>query len=232
MGNELALFSGIGGGILGGQLLGWRTVCAVENDAYRAAVLAQRQNDGILPVFPIWSDVRTFDGRPWNGIVDIVSGGFPCQAFSTAARGRNCAPNLWPEMLRIIGEVQPRIIFSENVDEKSILCAQRDLAESGYATLRANVSASDLGADHIRSRWWLLAYTDGDGEFLSEVYEKMERMSPFYNDFWQTEPDKFRVVDGNSHRVDRIRSLGEGQVPLVAAETFRRMIIYSVEGKY
>lgn len=75
---ELALFAGAGGGILGGLLLGWRTVCAVEVNPYAASVLAQRQNDGILAPFPIWDDVRTFDGKPWRGRVDVVSGGFPC----------------------------------------------------------------------------------------------------------------------------------------------------------
>jgi len=76
---ELALFAGCGGGVLGGHLLGWQTICAVEIGAWPAAVLAQRQNDRILPPFPIWDDVCTFDGAPWSGIVDIVSGGFPCQ---------------------------------------------------------------------------------------------------------------------------------------------------------
>ena len=63
--NELALFAGAGGGILGGHLLGWRTVCAVEWDAYAASVLVARQNDKTLEPFPIWDDVQTFDGRPW-----------------------------------------------------------------------------------------------------------------------------------------------------------------------
>ena len=61
--NELALFAGAGGGILGGKLLGWRTVCAVEWEPYAASVLAARQNDGLLPTFPIWDDVQTFDGK-------------------------------------------------------------------------------------------------------------------------------------------------------------------------
>jgi DNA (cytosine-5)-methyltransferase 1 len=69
---ELALFAGAGGGILGGKLLGCRTVCAVEYDAYAASVLVARQNDGCLEPFPVWDDVRTFDGRPWRGIVDVV----------------------------------------------------------------------------------------------------------------------------------------------------------------
>ena len=82
--NELALFAGAGGGILGGHLLGWRTVCAVEWEAYPASVLLARQNDGFLPPFPIWDDVQTFDGKPWKGIVDVISGGFPCQDISVA----------------------------------------------------------------------------------------------------------------------------------------------------
>ena len=85
--NELALFAGAGGGILGGHLLGWRTVCAVEWEPYPASVLCARQNDGLLPTFPIWDDVQTFDGRPWRGIVDVISGGFPCQDISAAGKG-------------------------------------------------------------------------------------------------------------------------------------------------
>ena len=86
--NELALFAGAGGGILGGHLLGWRTVCAVEWNAYAASVLCARQNDQALPPFPIWDDVQTFDGKPWRGIVDCVSGGFPCQDISVAGGGQ------------------------------------------------------------------------------------------------------------------------------------------------
>ena len=85
--NELALFAGAGGGILGGKLLGWRTVCAVEWEAYPASVLCARQNDGLLPPFPVWDDIQTFDGKPWRGIVDVISGGFPCQDLSVAGGG-------------------------------------------------------------------------------------------------------------------------------------------------
>lgn len=81
---EIALFAGAGGGILGGHLLGWRTVCAVEIEPYCAAVLAKRQEEGFLPPFPIWDDVSTFDGRPWNGKVDVISGGFPCFVAGTS----------------------------------------------------------------------------------------------------------------------------------------------------
>src|ERR1039457_161175 len=82
--NELALFSGAGGGILGGKLLGWRTVCAVEINQFCVERLMQRQDEGYLSPFPIWDDVCTFNGKPWKGLVDVVSGGFPCQDISAA----------------------------------------------------------------------------------------------------------------------------------------------------
>ena len=115
--NELALFAGAGGGILGGHLLGWRTVCAVEWEPYPSSILAARQNDGILPTFPIWDDVQTFDGRPWRGIVDVVSGGFPCQDISAAGKGAGIdgeRSGMWSHMARIVGEVRPRFVFVEN----------------------------------------------------------------------------------------------------------------------
>src|SRR5574340_224475 len=135
---ELALFAGAGGGILGGKLLGWRTVCAVEREPYAASVLAQRQNDGILPAFPIWDDVCTFDGRPWRGIVDVVSGGFPCQDISAAGRGAGIdgeRSGMWKHMARIIGEIRPRFAFVEN---SPMLCSRGlgtvlgDLAALGF----------------------------------------------------------------------------------------------------
>lgn len=70
--HELALFAGAGGGILGGMLAGFKTVCVVEIDDYCRRVLLARQSDGVLPIFPIWDDVRTFDGRPWRGEIDAV----------------------------------------------------------------------------------------------------------------------------------------------------------------
>ena len=88
--NELHLFAGVGGGILGGILLGHTTVCAVEIEPYCRRVLLQRQRDGILPKFPIWDDVCTFDGKPWRGKVDVVCGGFPCQDISCAGGGQDC----------------------------------------------------------------------------------------------------------------------------------------------
>ena len=221
--NELALFAGAGGGILGGHLLGWRTVCAVEREPYAASVLMQRQNDGILPPFPIWDDVCTFDGRPWRGLVDVVSGGFPCQAFSTAAAGRNNAPDLWPEMRRIVADVTPRIVYAENVSAKAINAAGDDLESLGYQTKAVPFSAADVGADHERQRYWLLAYTDDAGELLREQYAKMAKLSDMASGVWSSYAGESRVSNGVADRMDRIKATGNGQVAIVAAAAFALM---------
>jgi len=164
--NELALFAGAGGGILGGQLLGWRTICAVESNAYAASVLAARQNDGLLAPFPIWDDVRTFDGRPWRGRVDVVSGGFPCQDISSAGKGAGISgerSGLWVEMARIIGEVRPRFAFVENspmLTARGLGVVLGDLAALGFDARWGVLGAADVGAPHKRERIWIVADAD------------------------------------------------------------------------
>lgn len=222
--NELALFAGAGGGVLGGKLLGWRTVCAVEWEPYPTCVLAQRQNDGLLPAFPIWDDVRTFDGRPWRGVVDVVSGGFPCQPFSTAARGANNAEDLWPEMRRVVADVAPWCVFAENVAQRAINHAADDLEQMGYQARAIPLSAKDLGADHVRPRFWLLAYANGYRELLRAKYAEMGMREEFQNSVWGREPGGARMVNGLADRMDRITATGNGQVPIVAAHAWRCLV--------
>ena len=163
--NELALFAGAGGGVLGGKLLGWRTVCAVEIEPYPASVLLQRQNDGILPHFPIWDDICTFDGRPWRGIVDVVSGGFPCQDISAAGKGAGIdgeRSGLWGEMARVVCEVRPRYVFVENspmLTTRGLHRVLGDLAKMGYDAEWGVLGAHHAGAPHKRDRIWILAYS-------------------------------------------------------------------------
>ena len=222
--NELALFAGAGGGILGGKLLGWRTVCAVEFDEHARNVLVARQNDGCLEPFPIWDDVRTFRGEPWRGIVDVVSGGFPCQDIST-----NGGPNrkglegdrsgLWSEMARIIGEVRPRFALVENspaLTFRGLGTVLGDLAELGFDAAWGVFSAGDAGARHRRERIWIVARNtdegnDGEvGEF-SFWCAHPKGVSEWFN----TEPDVDRVADGVALAMDRIGRCGNGQVPAV-----------------
>ena len=216
--NELAIFAGAGGGLLGTEPLGIQTICAIELEWHRRCILAQRQNEGHLrSVFPIWDDVRSFDCGAWRGRVDIVSGGFPCQAFSTAARGRNNADNLWPEMLRVIREVDTEYVFAENVTRRAIEMAANDCAKMGYKTEMLSLSAKDLGADHERERFWLLAYADNKGELRSTVNAKVASLPKFCEGIWETDPNNTRVANGLAGRVERYEATGNGQVPVVAA---------------
>jgi DNA (cytosine-5)-methyltransferase 1 len=165
---EMALFAGAGGGILGGKLLGWETVCAVEWEPYPCGVLIARQNEGILSPFPIWDDVQTFDGRPWRGLVDVVSGGFPCQDISAAGKGAGITgerSGMWSHMARIIGEVRPRFAFVENspmLTSRGLGTVLGDLAELGYDAEWCVLGADDAGAPHRRKRIWILAHTTSE----------------------------------------------------------------------
>ena len=219
--NELALFAGAGGGILGGHLHGWRTVCAVEWDPYAACVLAARQNDGLLLPFPIWDEIQTFDGRPWRGIVDVVSGGFPCQAYSKAAAGRNTADDLWPEMRRVVADVAPRYVFAENVSRVAIDQAAEDLESMGYKTRAIALSAADMGADHVRTRHWLLAYADNESELLRRFNAEMAGLCDMASSVWKSDPGVTRISDGLANRMERLAATGNGQVPAVAAAAWR-----------
>lgn len=163
---ELALFAGAGGGILGGHLLGWRTVCAVEWADYPRKVLLARQRDGILPRFPIWDDVQTFDGSPWRGRVDVVSGGFPCQDISAAGKGAGIdgsRSGMWHHMARIVREVRPRFVFVENspmLTSRGLGRVLGDLAAMGYDAAWGVLGAVDAGAPHQRERIWIVAYAN------------------------------------------------------------------------
>lgn len=174
--NELALFAGAGGGILGGLLLGWTTVGAVEIEPAARNMLLARQMDGILPPFPIWDEVRTFDGTLWRGLVDVVSGGFPCQDISAAGKGAGITgerSGLWKEMCRIICEVRPRFAFMENspmLTSRGLGTVLGDLAEAGYNAAWLVLGADDVGAPHARKRIWILA-ADRMGGYTNREHE-------------------------------------------------------------
>ena len=266
-----------GGGILGGHLLGWNTVCAVELEEYPRNILLQRQRDGILPPFPIWDDVCTFDGSPWRGIVDIISGGFPCQDISAAGKGAGISGSrsgLWKQMHRIICEVRPRYAFVENspmLVRRGLGTVLADLAEAGYHAAWCVLGADDVGAPHVRKRIWILARdisdsnsnrgdahplfpalldktlpqapqfqlvgtnsvqnhfpdTDMQRPGWRQLYQRSSEKSSTSrcsrNAWWASEPGVGRVAHGVAHKMDRLKAIGNGQVPLVAATAFLKL---------
>ena len=179
----LDLFSGYGGFTLGLRLAGLdtTTVAYVEWDKYCQQVIQQRQRDGLLDDAPIWDDIKSFDGRPWRGCVDIISGGFPCQPHSVAGKraGADDDRNLWPDTLRLISEVRPSHIILENVPGILVSDGGRppyggtvvgELSEIGYDAEWMLVSAAEAGAPHLRKRWWLVAHALDNGSHRPETY--------------------------------------------------------------
>jgi DNA (cytosine-5)-methyltransferase 1 len=212
--------------------------------------------EGRLHPAPIWSNVRTFDGKPWRGVVDWIAGGFPCQPFSVAGkrRGEEDPRHLWPEFVRIIGEVRPRLVFLENVPGVVKLggaSIASDLADLGYRFAWTTLRASDVGAPHHRRRWFCVADAYGEGEPRIPILPKVAEFStvdvPNTDDagcrkqrwtltnetkhqaierlhWWAIEPGVRRVVDGMADRMDRLRACGNGVVPQQAEAAFRYLI--------
>ena len=127
-------------------------------------------------------------------------------------------------MRRIIAEVEPPFVFAENVSHPAIDTAADELESMGYATKAVALSAADLGADHIRERYWLLAYTDNQSQLLREINAEMGVRSCLCHSVWETEPWGAGVVDGMAGRMERYKATGNGQVPIVAATAWRILI--------
>ena len=275
---ELSLFSGAGGGLLGTKyFLGWRTVGYVEWNDYCQRVIKARIADGLLDDAPIWDDVKTFDGTPWRGLVDVITAGFPCQPFSVAGKQQagDDLRNGWPDTIRIIKEIQPAFCLLENVP--GLLAKShgyfgtilKDLAQSGYDARWRVLSAAEVGAPHKRNRVWIVAVRNGHvsnaesmgwrngnathkraanragnalgngGAVLADTKRKSQRAGLCQDEQggkrgrrfsnggrkggtgWPAEPAVGRVAHGVADRVDRIKALGNGQVPLVAATAWR-----------
>jgi DNA (cytosine-5)-methyltransferase 1 len=159
---QIELFAGIGGFGLAGEWAGIETVCQVEIDPFCQKVLQKN-----FPNAQRHSDIKTFDGHPFRGTVDLVSGGFPCQPYSTAGKraGNDDDRALWPEMLRVIGEVAPRWVVGENVAGLISMDGGRvfagivaNLEGIGYSVEAFVIPACAVGAPHRRDRIWIVAH--------------------------------------------------------------------------
>lgn len=179
---ELSMFTGAGGGELAAQhLIGFRTVCYVEWNRYCIDILKARIADRLLDDAPIWDDANTFDGRPWAGLVDSLSAGFPCQPYSVAGKGlaENDPRDGWPATIRTIRAVRPRIVRLENVpgllSKPYFRRILGDLAEAGYMFEHDCISAQEIGANHRRERLWIVAYTHSPANGVQYTLEEIRR---------------------------------------------------------
>lgn len=237
--NELALFAGGGGSILASRLLGWRTRCAVEIDPGARRILLDRQKDGALEQFPIWDDVKTFDGKQWAGRIDVITGGFPCQDISQCGSGAGIdgeRSGLWVEMARIICEVRPKkAVLLENspmLTSRGLGRVLGDLARMGFDARWGVFRASTIGAAHHRARLYMVAYPNGtklesmDFQKPAEINTEESRRRQFARAIDATlSADDYasmpRNPDDVARGMDGLKATGNGWVPPVAARAFR-----------
>lgn len=173
---HLGLFEGIGGFSLAARWAGWETIAWCEIDKFCQKVLTYH-----FPKSKGHEDIKTTDFSIYRGKIDIITGGFPCQPYSTAGKrlGKNDDRHLWPEMLRAIREVRPRWVVGENVygivnwngglvfEE-----VQADLEAEGYEVQPYVLPACAVNAPHRRDRVWFVAFdtnNEGGGAGLGEV---------------------------------------------------------------
>lgn len=227
----LDLFSGIGGFSLGlERTAGFETVAFCEIDPFCQRILNKH-----WPNVPIYNDVRNLN---YDGTVDVITGGFPCQDISTSGKtagmGEGTRSGLWSEIVRISSKVRPRYILIENVANllsgpshqpgawmSRVLC---DLAEMGYNAEWYCISASFVGARHERDRVWIIAYPDSQRQQIKGGYFDAFRTTP--NADWKTD----RIInhvrgtglpyvcgdhDGIPRGVERLRSIGNAVRPQI-----------------
>lgn len=147
--------------------MGWDNIFHCEVDPFCRQVL-----NYYFPKAKSYGNIKETDFNSYRGRIDILTGGFPCQPYSTAGKrlGKNDPRHLWPDMLRAVREIQPMWVVGENV--RGLISwdgglvfheVQSDLEAEGYEVLPLLLPAAGIGAPHRRDRIWFIAYRDGIG---------------------------------------------------------------------
>ena len=205
----LDTFAGIGGFSYAATKLvgGYRTTQFIEIDPFCQKILKKH-----FPNTPIPDDIRTFTARPFQ--YDVITGGFPCQDISVAGRREGITEEsrsgLFYELMRVIRMVRPKFIVLENVAailNNGLDIVLRELSEAGYDAEWSIISASSLGACHLRSRWWLVAYPNNDGQQRREFETRNQNVTGQNTQVkWSTNSENFKRQsdDGDDKRESRI----------------------------
>lgn len=234
----LSLFSGGMGGDLAMQhLIGMRCLGYVEIEEYCQKLIRQRQEDGVADRAPIFTDIRAFNmeyAREYTGMVDVVTGGPPCQPFSREGKrmGTEDERNMWPEMAKAIKIIRPHHVLFENVPgiQSYLPVVIRDMRRMGYTVSRPQImSSGSTGALHIRKRVWIHSYSNSDGRVWqrNDIFAPARIRMQTWTEFEGLVQDILRSCvpaskgggkhDAISRRMDRLRATGNGQDPVVAA---------------
>lgn len=196
---HLDLFSGIGGFALACSKI-WggshQIVAFCERDKMCQQILKKHWPDA-----DIIDDIRELKGDQY-GSIDLVTGGFPCQPFSSVGKQQGKADDryLWPEMLRVIEEARPRWIIGENVIGIIPLALDQvlfDLEANGYDAWPIVIPACAVGARHIRRRVWILAHSNAQGipQHVGECGKAVKGLQK--EDIWGQDYIKDIILSGN-----------------------------------
>lgn len=238
----LDLFAGIGGFSLAAHWMGWSTAAFVEQDVSCQEHLKKRFGREV----EIYGDIRQFSAESFRG-VDIVTGGFPCPAFSQSGkRGGFEQDDLFFELLRVVQECSPRWFVLENVEgiTKWIPQIRAEVEALGYEYTDAIFDARDFGVAQMRRRYFAVCFRGGNGSD-SQPIRRIQRdegagiyglqpYSPNTERRWSPTiktKDEWRAicsnavrrgeVDGIPRRMDRMKQLGNSIVPQIAYEIFK-----------
>ena len=239
----LDLFSGIGGFSLGFEKTGgFETIAFCEKDKFCQKVLAKHWNN-----IKIYDEIRNLKGIQ----ADVITGGFPCQPFSTAGKRKGTDDDryLWDETLRVIAETKPIWFAGENVEGiinieggTVLQQIQKDLEAENFQVQCFVIPASGIGAWHQRKRVWIIANSS------SKRLERQHQKSPTFSwqdkrrfigeqtgkrkeeSWWQIESKLRGVPDGISYeldkdRINRIKALGNSIVPEIAYEIAKAILV-------
>ena len=237
-----SLFAGIGGFELGAQRafnkagIAHQVLFQVEQNKFCQKVLNKH-----WPNAQIFDDVRLV-GSHNLPYVDILMGGFPCQDISQCGKQKGIIngkkSSLWFQMLRVIGEIRPKITVLENVPSIIRLGGTTvitGLTQLGYDCQWTIISARQFGAPHIRKRWFCIATdTNSDSKSISTEYAKtsfMQKSTKYDSSeckkYWDTAPIKpvfCTVDDGIPDRLARLKALGNAIVPQCSEYIFQQII--------
>ena len=216
-----SLFSGIGGFDLAAEWMGWENVFHCEWNKFGQKVLKYYWPNAIS-----YENICTTDFTIHRGQIDILTGGFPCQPYSTAGKrlGKADERHLFPEMLRCIKEIKPKWIIGENV--RGLVSwnggmvfheVYDDLEREGYEVQSFLIPAASVNAPHIRQRIFFVAYSNSrDNKTLTyrdilEQQNSKKKTNGYSNvectNKWENFPTVSPVCDGDDGLSDRLDNI-------------------------
>lgn len=245
---HLSLFSGIGGFDLASQWMGWENVAHCEINEFCLKILKY-----YWPNAATHTDIKSTDFTIYRGLIDIVTGGFPCQPYSVAGlqKGKEDERHLWPEMLRAIREIQPSWVVGENVlglvNWNGGLVfneVQVDLEAEGYEVWPYVLPACAVNAPHRRDRVWFVANTNCTRRQklnIADFATQSRFLARYLIERWAYFPAQSPICNGNDGlspwldgitfskwRNESIKAAGNAIVPQVVYQIFKAIEQYNL----